>query len=321
MVDRHGRRKRKLRLSLTDRCNFRCRYCMPQQPQWMKKKDLLTRDELLALAHLFVGSGIEAIRLTGGEPLLRADLVECVATINTLRAHGLRRISLTTNGSHLAGRLAALRAAGLDDLNISLDALDPARFAALRGADIKPVLEGIGAALNQRVPFKLNTVLVRGHNDCEILPLVDWAMARGAPLRFIEYMPLDAPGTWSAEQVVSAAQILRTLRTRHRVEPLLRGSEPASEYLLDGEFRVGIISTISNPFCASCDRVRLTARGELYTCLFAPHGTPLGAQLRAGADATILRNAIHSAVWNKQAGYAANPQPVERPLLMHAMGG
>lgn len=321
LVDRHGRHKRKLRMSLTDRCNFRCRYCMPDRPHWLPKKALLNRDELLMLARLFVQSGIEAIRLTGGEPLLRMDAAECVAAINTLRPLGLRRISLTTNGSRLADRLAALRAAGLDDINISLDALDPVRFAKLRGHAIAPVLEGIAETIVQGVPFKLNTVLVRGYNEDEILPLTAWAMERGAPLRFIEYMPLDAPGNWSAGQVVPEAEILHTLRKRHRVEALPRSSEPATRYLVDGHYTLGVISTISNPFCSSCDRLRLTASGELYPCLFSSHGTALGALLRTGASPAELQATIRTSVWNKEAGYAASPGPIERPLLMHAMGG
>jgi cyclic pyranopterin phosphate synthase len=320
LQDRHGRVKRKLRLSLTDRCNFRCRYCMPEHPQWMPKKQMLSRDELSTLARLFVEDGIQQIRVTGGEPLLRADAIECVAAINSLRASGLKRISLTTNASKLAGKLAALRSAGLDDLNISLDALDPARFREMRGGDLEPVLEGINEAIALRVPFKLNTVLIRGRNDDQILPLVDWAMQRGAELRFIEYMPLDAPGNWSADQVVPEAEILGALRARHRVTRLPRTPEPATYYDCDGH-RVGVVSTISNPFCSSCDRVRLTARGELFACLFSNLGTQLGEALRAGAAPDDLRQLMRAGVWNKEAGYAAKPAPIERPLLMHAMGG
>jgi GTP 3',8-cyclase len=321
LQDQHGRTKRKLRLSLTDRCNFRCRYCMPARPQWMPKKELLTRDELLTLARVFVDSGIDAIRITGGEPLLRADAVECVAAVNTLRPLGLKRISLTTNASKLAGKLAALGDAGLDDVNISLDALDPARFREMRGHAIDPVLEGIGEAIALNVPFKLNTVLIHGRNDGEILPLAQWAMERGAELRFIEYMPLDAPGNWSADQVVPEAEIVRVLRTRHRVVKLARTAEPATYYEIDDRYRIGIVSTISNPFCASCDRVRLTARGELYACLFSNTGTELGTLLRAGASNEELAQRVWLAVWNKDAGYAARRGPIERPLLMHAMGG
>lgn len=321
LVDRHGRSKRKLRVSLTDRCNFRCRYCMPEQPAWLPKRELLTRAELGTLASLFVDAGIEAIRLTGGEPLLRADVVECVAELNRLRARGLKRLSMTTNASRLAPQLDALVAAGLQDLNISLDALRPEVFKALRGHGIETVLEGIEHARARRVPTKLNTVLIRGQNDTEILPLTDWAMARGLPLRFIEYMPLDAPGNWSAEHVVAEREVLGALRGRYRVEPLRRGSDPATEYLIDGHYRVGVISTVSNPFCGSCDRLRITARGELYTCLFARQGFPLGRRLREGASREALEAMLRAAVWNKDRGYAAHPGPVERPITMHTLGG
>lgn len=319
--DQRGRTKRKLRVSLTDRCNFRCRYCMPEHPQFLPKKELLSRDELLTLAGLFVDRGIEAIRVTGGEPLLRADAVECVAALNTLRARGLKRLSLTTNASYLAPKLAALRAAGLDDLNISLDALDPARFKSLRGHDIAPVLEGIEAACAAGIPFKLNCVLIRGENDAEILPLSEWAMQRGVELRFIEYMPLDAPGSWSRDAVLSEDEVLAVLHRRFRVERLPRSNDPASEFLLDGHYRLGLITTISNPFCSSCDRLRLTARGELYACLFSANGPNLGAALRAGATPEQLLATIRGHVWNKEAGYVALNAPVQRPILMHSLGG
>ncbi len=321
LADARGRVKRKLRVSLTDRCNFRCRYCMPEHPHFLPKKELLSREELLTLAGLFVDAGIAAIRVTGGEPLLRADAVECVASLNTLRARGLKRLSLTTNASYLAPKLDALRAAGLDDLNISLDALDPARFKSLRGHAIEPVLEGIAEARAQNMPFKLNCVLIRGENDSEILPLTEWAMERGIELRFIEYMPLDAPGTWSKDAVVSEDEVLEVLRRRYKVERLPRASDPASEFLIDGHYRLGLITTISNPFCSSCDRLRLTARGELYACLFSANGPNLGAALRGGAPPAELLATIRRHVWNKEAGYIALNAPVQRPILMHALGG
>jgi cyclic pyranopterin phosphate synthase len=294
---------------------------MPERPQWMPKKELLTRDELVTLAGLFVDAGIQAIRVTGGEPLLRADVVECVAALNSLRARGLKRLSMTTNASRLAPLLKDLRAAGLDDLNISLDALDSRRFRALRGGDLAPVLEGIEAARGLGLSFKLNTVLIRGQNDSEILPLTQWAMERGIPLRFIEYMPLDAPGSWSREAVIGEDEVLAMLRTLYRVERLPRTNEPAAIFLLDGHYRLGLVTTISNPFCSSCDRLRLTARGELYACLFSKTGTPLGARLRGGATPRELSALIRAQVWNKDAGYAALNAPVERPILMHALGG
>jgi len=320
LVDQHGRHKHKLRLSLTDRCNFRCRYCMPEQPSWIPKREFLSRAELLQLVREFVGMGIRNIRLTGGEPLLRPDLAAIVADLNTLRPLGLERISMTTNGSRLATALPELRRAGLDDLNISLDSVDPTRFRDMTGAELAPVLAGIETALALGIPFKLNSVLVRGHNETEILPLTDWAMQRGVPLRFIEYMPLDAPGRWQADAVVNEAEVLDALRSRWQVERLPRSEDPATLYTLDGDYRLGIISTISNPFCASCDRLRLTVRGELYTCLFAQQGTPLAALLRGGSPGE-LRQRIGSAVWNKQAGYAAQRAPVERPITMHTLGG
>ncbi|HSW11851.1 MAG TPA: GTP 3',8-cyclase MoaA [Solimonas sp.] len=320
LVDQHGRHKHKLRLSLTDRCNFRCRYCMPEHPEWIPKQQFLSRPELLQLVREFVKLGIRNIRLTGGEPLLRPDLIEIVADLDGLRPLGLERISMTTNGSRLAKALPELRRAGLDDLNISLDSVDPARFRDMTGAELAPVLAGIEAAQALGVPYKLNTVLVRGHNEGEILPLTAWAKARGAPLRFIEYMPLDAPGRWQQGDVVNEAEILDNLRRSYHVERLPRSEDPATLYTVDGDYRIGIISTISNPFCASCDRLRLTVRGELYTCLFAQQGTPLAPLLREGPPAELIRR-ISSAVWHKEAGYAAHRAPVERPITMHTLGG
>jgi cyclic pyranopterin phosphate synthase len=321
LLDRHGRSKKKLRVSLTDRCQFRCRYCMPETPRWLPREELLSREELARLARLFVHLGIDAIRVTGGEPLLRADVVECVAAFAELRALGLRRLSMSSNAALLARHARELRAAGLDDINISLDSVDPARFQAMTGQPLAPVLEGIAAARAAGLPVKLNAVLMRGYNDAEIEPLVDWALREDLPLRFIEYMPLDAPGRWKPELVVPESEILARLSARWRVSAQPRGREPASLYTLDGRYALGIISTVSNPFCGSCDRLRLTARGELYTCLFARTGTPLGAQLRAGEPTEALQKAIRSAVWNKDAGYAAHPGAVERPVTMHVLGG
>lgn len=321
LKDRHGRVKRKLRLSLTDRCNFRCRYCMPDKPVWLPRQELLSDDELLQLVGLFVDQGITQLRLTGGEPLLRANLERLVARLSGLRKRGLERISLTSNGALLAERAQALVAAGVDDINISLDALDAATFTRLTRAELAPVLAGIDAACATGVPVKINTVLVRGYNDGEILPLLHWAMAKKLPLRFIEYMPLDQPGRWQRDAVLDEADLLQRIRQQHRVEKVERCSDPASPFLVDGHYPLGIISTVSHPFCASCDRLRLTAKGELYTCLFAATGTELGAQLRQGASDADLQQVIAQAVWHKQAGYVATPGPVERPVKMYAMGG
>jgi cyclic pyranopterin phosphate synthase len=321
LTDRHGRTKRKLRISLTDRCNFRCTYCMPERPEWLPRSSLLECDEIVRLARLFVRAGITQIRLTGGEPLLRRDLLECVAAINGLRAEGLQRLSMTTNASRIATRAQALVDAGIDDFNVSLDAVDPIVFRKMTGREIAPVLDGIDALRAAGASVKLNAVVVNGSNEADIVPLLEWSMARDLSLRFIEYMPLDAPGHWRAEAVVDEAAILAAIRARHRVDAQPRGPDPATPYLVDGRYALGVISTVSNPFCSSCDRLRITATGELFTCLFSPVGTPLGRRMREGIGEVELEAQIRRAVWLKDAGYASRPGPVDRPVTMHAMGG
>jgi GTP 3',8-cyclase len=323
IADRRGRIKRKLRISLTDRCNFRCAYCMPETPEWAPREQLLSRNELLQLARLFVTRlGITQLRLTGGEPLLRTDLEDCITELGVLRSQGLERISLTTNGSLLARRASTLKQAGLDDINVSLDALEPARFHALSGGRgaVEHVLEGIETARTVGLSTKINTVVVRDHNDDQILPLARWAHEHDLSLRFIEFMPLDGSGAWSRERVVPEVEILDRLRPHFAIEPLPRTNEPATYYSLGDCYRLGIISTISNPFCSSCDRLRLTATGELYSCLFSSHGRDLRTPLRAGEDDPALEAIIRGHVWNKEAGYAASGY-VERPISMHALGG
>lgn len=323
VVDRHGRRKRKLRVSLTDRCNFRCPYCMPEQPDYMPRRDRLTRAELQRLLGLFVRElGITELRLTGGEPLLRRDLEGIIADCQALRDDGLQRISLTSNGALLARRAEALKAAGLDDLNISLDALTPATFARLSGGRaVAPVLEGIRAARDAGLPTKLNAVVVRDVNVDEILPLARFAIAERVPLRYIEFMPLDGRGEWSRERVVPEAEILAELQREFAITAEPRGNAPATSYRIgDGE-QLGIIATVSNPFCANCDRLRITADGSLYPCLFSQRGTPLRDALRDGTADAALLDTIRGAVWNKEAGYIAQPGYVERPIAMHHLGG
>jgi cyclic pyranopterin phosphate synthase len=321
LIDRHGRTKRKLRISLTDRCNFRCTYCMPENPDWLPRASLLTRAEIVRLAGLFVDQGIDQIRLTGGEPLLRRDLLECVRDISALRERGLQRLSMTTNASRIVPKAHALVAAGVDDFNVSLDAVDPATFRRLTLREIAPVLDGIDALVDAGARVKLNAVVIRGDNEKDIVPLLEWAMLRKLPLRYIEYMPLDAPGHWKRDAVVSEAEMLAAIRERHEVEDQPRGHDPATPYLVDGHYPLGIISTVSNPFCSTCDRLRITATGELFTCLFSPLGTPLGARMREGIADDVLAEQVRRAVWLKDAGYASRPGPVDRPLTMHAMGG
>lgn len=323
LTDQRGRSKRKLRISLTDRCNFRCPYCMPETPDWAPRDQQLGRDELLRLVRLFVTRlGITNLRLTGGEPLLRTDLEDCIDDFDALRPAGLQRISLTTNGALLARRADGLKAAGLDDVNVSLDALDPDRFLAMSGGrgSVDQVIRGIDAALSAGLPVKLNTVVIRDYNHDQILPLVRWARARDLPLRFIEFMPLDGRGHWNEGRVVPEAEILDELRPFYSITALPRSGDPASYFRLDGRYRLGIIPTLSNPFCKSCDRLRLTATGELYGCLFSARGRDLRSPLRDGAGDDVLETIIRGHVWHKEAGYSATGY-VERPISMHALGG
>ena len=325
--DRFGRVKRKLRVSLTDRCNFRCPYCMPDQPQFLERAERLKRPELRRLLRLFVTElGVTHLRLTGGEPLLRRDLESVIEECGELRRLGLERISLTTNAALLARRAGSIKAAGLDDLNISLDALSPEVFAQLSGnRDVQPVLQGIAAAQKSGLPVKLNSVIVRGINEGEILPLTRWALAQHLPLRFIEFMPLDGRGEWSRERVVTEAEILARLRSEFAVEAMPRGSDPAAYYRVQGgpagAPELGVIATVSNPFCANCDRLRLTAEGTLYPCLFSARGTSLRDPLRGGATDAELGTVIRHTVWHKDAGYAAQPGYSKRSIAMNALGG
>ena len=323
VADRRGRRKRKLRVSLTDRCNLRCPYCMPDQPQWLPKSQILRQEELMRLLGLFVGRlGIQELRLTGGEPLLRKDLQVIVRQCQSLREQGLARLSLTSNGILMPAHAAALRNAGLDDVNISLDALDEAVFARMSGGhgSAAEVTAGILAARDAGLPVKINTVVMRGGNENEILPLVRWARHHVIPLRLIEFMPLDGGGAWSAERVVPEDEMLAPLRAELTLEPMPVTDEPARYYRVNGDYALGVISTISKPFCQRCDRLRLTATGELYACLFSAKGRNLRDLLRQGADDETLLEAIRQQVWFKEEGYAATGY-VERPITMHALGG
>lgn len=331
--DRFGRIKRKLRVSLTDRCNFRCPYCMPERPEFMARPDRLTRTEASRLIALFVRElGVNRLRLTGGEPLLRRDLEGVIEDLQPLRAEGLERVSATTNAALLARRAAALKTAGLDDLNISLDALTPTTFERLSGQRaIGPVLDGIAAARAAGIAIKLNAVIVRGINEDEILPLARYAIREALPLRYIEFMPLDGRGEWSRDRVVTQAEIVARLATEFDLTALPRGNDPAAYFRLlhgrgeaaaSGEAaEIGIISTVSNPFCASCDRLRLTADGALYPCLFSKSGTSLRDPLRAGADDAQLAALIRETVWNKDAGYVTQPGYAARPIAMNTLGG
>ena len=330
LVDTYGRVHRDLRVSLTDRCTLRCTYCMPEDfADWLPGPSLLTTDELVLVVDEATALGVTGVRLTGGEPLLRPDVVDVVSRLAALpRAPSL---SLTTNGLRLPELAAPLRAAGLRRVNISLDTLDRERFARLTFRDrLDDVLAGIRAAQDAGLsPVKVNAVLMRGVNDDEAPALLAHAIAHGWALRFIEQMPLDAGGTWVRERMVTAAETLAALREHHDLQPVPgRGSAPAEEFLVDGgPATVGIIASVSAPFCAACDRVRLTADGQLRNCLFARDELDLRAALR---DASLaedevraeVRRRLRLVVADKLPGHGIDdPRFVQPARPMSAIGG
>ncbi len=315
---------KKLRISLTDRCNFRCVYCMPESPVWGPRNFVLSLEELHHLASVFVARfGVEQIRLTGGEPLLRSGAPRFVSMLHGLRARGLRRVSLSTNGALLARHARELADSGLDGVNVSLDSLSPGRFHQLTGGgDLREVLRGIDSAREAGLPVKLNAVVMRGTNDTEIPALAAWAYRAGIPLRFIEFMPLDSRGLWSADKVFTEREIVALLARDFEIKPLARTEEPASYYLLNGHFRLGVISTISNPFCARCDRVRLTADGRLFACLFSPAGVDLKSAIRPTVNSELLESRMEAAIRNKSSGFVESSASIDRGNVgMHVLGG
>ena len=294
LLDQFARPLQSLRLSVTDRCNLRCQYCMPEQDYvWLPQPDVLTFEEIERLVRLFVRLGVDKVRLTGGEPLLRRDLDKLVAML--ARVDGLRELALTTNGVLLPQHAAALRAAGLQRLTVSLDTLDPATFQLLtRRDDHRHVLAGIDAARAAGFPgLKLDTVVIAGVNDGELPALVDYGRRSGAEVRFIEYMDVGGATRWRPDLVVSRAQMLERLaRAFGPATPLARDSAPAERFRLADGTTFGIIASVTAPFCATCDRSRLTADGVWFRCLYATAGTDLRALLRAGDDDAALAGVI-----------------------------
>ena len=330
LVDTFGRVHRDMRVSVTDRCNLRCTYCMPADfSDWLPGDHLLSIDELLEVIEIATEHGIESIRLTGGEPLLRPDLVEIVRRINALPIKP--RISLTTNSLRLAALAQPLADAGLERVNVSLDTLDRARFSELTKRDrFADVLAGIEAAQRAGLtPLKVNTVLMRGINDDEAVPLLKHAVDNGWSLRFIEQMPLDAQGSWDRSDMVTAAEILELLSEHFALTPVpTRGSAPAEEFYIDGgPATVGIIASVSKPFCAACDRIRLTADGQVRNCLFSLEETDLRATLR-DADLTEaerrerIGRLFQTSVTAKLPGHGINdPSFIQPDRPMSAIGG
>ncbi|ROO88564.1 cyclic pyranopterin monophosphate synthase subunit MoaA [Actinocorallia herbida] len=330
LLDGHGRQATDLRVSLTDRCNLRCSYCMPPEGlDWLPKAEVLTDDEVVRLITIGVERlGITEVRLTGGEPLLRRGIVDIVARAAALTPRP--EVSLTTNGIGLAKVAGALREAGLARVNVSLDTLDRDVFRKLAHRDrLSDVLDGMAAAASAGLtPVKVNAVLLRGVNEGDAVPLLRYCLEHEYELRFIEQMPLDAQHGWQRETMVTAEEIHARLETAFTLTPLPsadRGSAPAERFAVEGgglSGRVGVIASVTRPFCGSCDRVRLTADGQIRNCLFAREESDLRAALRGGASDAEIAERWAAAVRGKKAGHGIDdPSFLQPDRPMSAIGG
>jgi cyclic pyranopterin phosphate synthase len=327
LPDQLGRVARDLRVSVTDRCNLRCRYCMPAEGlPWLAKPDMLTDDELVRVIGVFVGLGVQQIRLTGGEPMLRRSLVDVVRRVAALEPRP--RIAMTTNGVGLDRLAQPLADAGLDRVNVSLDTIDPQEFADLTRRDrLHDVELGLKAASAAGLtPVKVNAVAMRGINDHSVADLLQWCLDRGYELRFIEQMPLDAQHGWDASTMISSEEIRDRLAERFTLTPQPaadRGSAPAELFLVDGgPVTVGIIASVTAPFCAACDRTRLTADGQVRNCLFSQKETDLLGPMREGASDEQLAALIQGEMWRKAPGHGIGTADFVQPdRPMSAIGG
>lgn len=326
LIDRFGRVHNNLRISVTDRCNLRCVYCMPESVQFLPRKELLTFEEIERFVRVAATLGIDKLRLTGGEPLVRKDLPKLVAMLAAIP--GIKDIGLTTNGILLGPLAKPLHEAGLRRINISLDSLDPERFEQLtRRTGVEQVVEGILAAKAAGFdPVKVNAVAIKGTTEADIVPLARFCREHGLEMRFIEYMPLDAGDHWERDKVLFASEILEILESE--VGPLAPASDqdskaPAQDYeYVDGQGRVGLIASVSRPFCLSCNRVRLTADGKLRNCLFALDETDVRSLIRSGAPDSALVDALRSNLDGKWEGHQINTARFIKPeRLMHSIGG
>ena len=327
LIDRFGRVHNNLRISVTDRCNIRCTYCMPETVRFLPRADLLTFEEIERFVRVAASLGIDKIRLTGGEPLVRQDLPKLVERLTALS--GIKDVGLTTNGILLAPMVQSLWDAGLKRINVSLDTMDPARFRELTRRDgWERVIEGILAAKGVGFdPVKLNAIAIKGVTEDDVVPLGRFAREHGLELRFIEYMPLDAGNLWERKKVLLADEILD--RLDRGIGPLAPAPDqdpraPAMDYdYVDGGGRVGLIASVSRPFCASCNRVRLTADGKLRNCLFALEETDLRPLLRQNEpNDEALARAVRESVAGKWEGHEINTARFIKPeRLMHSIGG
>jgi cyclic pyranopterin phosphate synthase len=326
LVDTQGRVVRDLRISVTDRCNLRCVYCMPAEGMpWLPKERILTYEEIARFTRVALSLGVTGVRLTGGEPTVRLDLPVLVRMLGGLRP-GLD-LSLTTNGIRLPEMADDLRAAGLTRVNVSLDTLDRERFKGVARRDrLDDVLKGLDVA--RRVgfaPIKINAVLMRDFNEDEAVRLAGWARDEGYELRFIEWMPLDFQHGWSRERLVPAEEILRQVGAAYPLVPARAEdpSAPASMYrYLDGRGRVGVIASVTRPFCGHCDRIRLTADGQIRTCLFAHREHDVRDAMRRGASDAEIAALLRAAAWRKEPGHLIDSPSFRQPERgMSAIGG
>jgi cyclic pyranopterin phosphate synthase len=327
LQDKFGRTIKDLRISVTDRCNFRCFYCIPNENiVWKRKQELLTYDEIVLLTEVAVSLGVEKIRLTGGEPLLRKDLELLIGRL--AKIPGLRDLALTTNGAGLKRRASTLRSAGLDRITISCDSLKPETFQTITKRDALPsVLDGIEATIKAGFPPpKINCVLIRGMNDDELPDFADFARATGVCVRFIEYMPLDNGHQWDRRMLVSGREVLRRIEERHQLVPVDSNSpsETAMKYAFADGARgeIGIIAPVTMPFCGACSRLRLTAEGNLRTCLFSMVDHNIRDLLRRGETRDSVAQFMIDTMFKKKAGHRINePDFIQPPRTMSFIGG
>jgi len=326
LTDSYGRVARKLRISVTDRCNFRCQFCMPTHPVWLPHREILTFEEIHRVASLFATMGVENIRLSGGEPLMRRDIEELVKLLAGIP--GLRQLSMTTNGFLLAEKASALRRSGLRGITVSLHSLKPERFSEITGGGpFDQVISGIKAAkANGFRPLKINAVIIRGCNEDEIADLAALAVGGDVTVRFIEYMPFDGERHWGMEKVVSGKEIVEKIQERYDLlpEPRPAGSTAQLYRFKDGAGGIGVITSITQPFCSDCDRVRISADGKIVPCLFDKTGFDLRPLLRTGASDEAILDFMRGAVLQKAPGVETllkKYQQLEHIRPMHTIGG
>lgn len=328
LKDSRGRIAKKVRISVTDRCNFTCLFCMPNRHEvkWFPKRDILSFEEITRIVRILASEGVEKARITGGEPLVRMEVEKLVSQVTAV--DGIKEVDMTTNGFFLKEKAKLLKSAGLKGVTVSLHSLRRERFAEISGMDALPrVLEGIEEALNVGLsPVKINTVAIRGYNDDEVIEIVDFARERNISVRFIEFMPLDGLGKWSSERLVSGREIVSIVGRKYQLIPQGRevGATANLYRFADGKGELGLITPMTEPFCDDCDRMRLTADGKLLTCLFDTKYFDLKELLRGGASDDQIADYIRSCVYMKIPGVAYMPwvkQSWDRPRAMNAIGG